>query len=40
MSLLVAFVYANKPEFVTDVDRKVSGNVGLRYRLQSPTPAQ
>ncbi len=40
MSLLVGFVYANKPEFITDVDRKVSGNIGLRYQLQSPTPSQ
>jgi len=39
MSLLVGFVYANKPEFITDVDRKVSANIGLRYRLQSPTPS-
>ncbi len=38
VALLVGFVYSNKPEFVTDVDRKVSANVGLRYRLQSPTP--
>jgi hypothetical protein len=40
VSLLVGLVYANKPEFITDVDRKVSGNIGLRYRLQPPLPAE
>jgi hypothetical protein len=37
-SLLVGLAYANRPEFLTDVDRKVSANFGLRYRLSSPAP--
>lgn len=38
-SLLFGLAYASRPEFLTDVDRKVSANLGLRYRLSSPTPS-
>lgn len=33
LSVAAGFSYSNRPEFVGDVDKKVSANFGLRYKL-------